>query len=946
MEGIGSEVTQKIRSAIKAKLVELGAYVDDELPDYIMVMVANKKTKSQMTEDLSLFLGTNTESFTSWLHGVLEHLQKVTFETKQKLGFVSEEEKSENSHCPEKATETTKTKAKDKNIIKKFPGNPVSNKTVKPKEKKSKSKKPVVCESINKQAETVYDNNQTAALNSTSDISPKEDESLNQKTNKNSHVASSSSGNMESEKEKKNETKLEIGGTSNMDSHCDDNIFTDKQRQKTIKGKDICDTHINTLSNKDVCKETEKPLTTKTSVKYNATSGEGLLDVELDENDEFLALKADPETDDLLAEELQEDSFLQVGSKPAVSYQKKTATVAAVSHTRSCSPKKHNIVTPIQRHDSSNVLQHVQSVTPKHPTLLQDKSNKLRSLKRGTFPSSTVGAVVQNPSRFVEENEEEYDPRNPSVGSVASIIKVSERRSSVPLSMQANKLLILKAVEDANRSVAKNTPKLPARVEPYQPTPIYQLKDKQQEVQQRVPVKPIDTKLVVQQRVPVKPIDTKLVVPQRVPVKPIDTKLVVQQHVPVKPMDTKLVVQQRVPVKPMDTKLVVQQCVPVKPMDTKLVEPLEEKQLLDDYFTLEDQSDEEPVVREAVETGQSSFAEFSNLQLQDYNEQVDEDLPKEKIDQSGDSRKIEFYTTSNSVATVIPLKSQSKLTISGKMPILTTVPSGGSAVTPGTKRKIPIICEDSLEDKQTSPRFVVTLEGIRPDHFAKKSKVRRTVLSGEKSQDYEDDIELVTLEDEITRDILNTDYPMEEILEEEEEEAFDAPQKKLKLRERCKYWPGCKNGEKCSYHHPTVQCKAFPNCKFGEKCLYIHPNCKYDAGCTRKDCPFTHASKRTFSASISPPVYIVSSPKVSTNKAPCRFFPKCKNINCPYFHPKLCKFGNFCRNAQCPFLHSQAPPPQHLKWTAPQCESSHLSERKFALKTSTESMPVQTKTEG
>ena len=47
-------------SAIKGKLQELGAYVDEELPDYIMVMVANKKSQDQMTEDLSLFLGNNT----------------------------------------------------------------------------------------------------------------------------------------------------------------------------------------------------------------------------------------------------------------------------------------------------------------------------------------------------------------------------------------------------------------------------------------------------------------------------------------------------------------------------------------------------------------------------------------------------------------------------------------------------------------------------------------------------------------------------------------------------------------------------------------------------------------------------------------------------------------------------------------------------------------------
>ena len=64
-------------SAIKGKLQELGAYVDEELPDYIMVMVANKKSQDQMTEDLSLFLG-NTIRFTVWLHGVLDKLRFVT----------------------------------------------------------------------------------------------------------------------------------------------------------------------------------------------------------------------------------------------------------------------------------------------------------------------------------------------------------------------------------------------------------------------------------------------------------------------------------------------------------------------------------------------------------------------------------------------------------------------------------------------------------------------------------------------------------------------------------------------------------------------------------------------------------------------------------------------------------------------------------------------------
>ena len=65
-------------SAIKGKLQELGAYVDEELPGYIMVMVASKKSQDQMTEDLSLFLRNNTIRFTVWLHGVLDKLRSVT----------------------------------------------------------------------------------------------------------------------------------------------------------------------------------------------------------------------------------------------------------------------------------------------------------------------------------------------------------------------------------------------------------------------------------------------------------------------------------------------------------------------------------------------------------------------------------------------------------------------------------------------------------------------------------------------------------------------------------------------------------------------------------------------------------------------------------------------------------------------------------------------------
>ncbi|XP_038143479.1 zinc finger CCCH domain-containing protein 14 isoform X1 [Cyprinodon tularosa] len=140
----------------------------------------------------------------------------------------------------------------------------------------------------------------------------------------------------------------------------------------------------------------------------------------------------------------------------------------------------------------------------------------------------------------------------------------------------------------------------------------------------------------------------------------------------------------------------------------------------------------------------------------------------------------------------------------------------------------------------------------------------------------------------------------------------DVPMKKQKVMERCKFWPVCKSGDECMYHHPTAQCKTFPNCKFGDKCLFVHPNCKYDARCAKPDCPFTHVSRR---GSVVPPPRTAVQP--NQNATVCRFFPECKKVDCPFFHPKPCRFATQCKRAGCTFYHpTAAVPPRHaLKWT-------------------------------
>lgn len=141
------------------------------------------------------------------------------------------------------------------------------------------------------------------------------------------------------------------------------------------------------------------------------------------------------------------------------------------------------------------------------------------------------------------------------------------------------------------------------------------------------------------------------------------------------------------------------------------------------------------------------------------------------------------------------------------------------------------------------------------------------------------------------------------------------PLKKQKVLERCKFWPVCKSGDECMYHHPTTQCKTFPSCKFGDKCLFVHPNCKYDARCSKPDCPFTHVSRRSTAA---PPPRPAVQP-VQVNSV-CRFFPDCKKMDCSFYHPKPCRFAGQCKRAGCTFYHpTTSVPPRHaLKWTKTQ----------------------------
>ncbi|XP_033999955.1 zinc finger CCCH domain-containing protein 14 isoform X3 [Trematomus bernacchii] len=240
----------------------------------------------------------------------------------------------------------------------------------------------------------------------------------------------------------------------------------------------------------------------------------------------------------------------------------------------------------------------------------------------------------------------------------------------------------------------------------------------------------------------------------------------------------------------------------------------------------------------------------------------------------------------------------------------------------GLQAALPRMVQASKEGGDSaSPKFIVTLDGVPSplgniadcemelDDVRPPTKVTEATVQANRQPK-------VSILQRLQGYVRSTeDDVMDDVMDVEMEEDDAVPLKKKKGAERCRFWPVCKIGDECAYHHPTTQCKTFPSCKFGDKCLFVHPNCKYDGRCTKPDCPFTHVSRRSPAA---PPPRPAVQP-VQTASV-CRFFPDCKKMDCPFYHPKPCRFGAQCKRSGCTFYHpTTSLPPRHaLKWTKTQ----------------------------
>ncbi|XP_032261638.1 zinc finger CCCH domain-containing protein 14 isoform X4 [Halichoerus grypus] len=725
---IGTEISRKIRSAIKGKLQELGAYVDEELPDYIMVMVANKKSQDQMTEDLSLFLGNNTIRFTVWLHGVLDKLRSVT-------------------------TDPSSLKSSDTNI---------------------------------------FDNN----------------------------VSSNKSCFSRGDERRHEAAVPPLAVASTRPEKRDSRVSTSSQEQKTTTVRQTYDDGAATR-----LMSTVKPL-------REPAPSEDVIDIK-------------PEPDDLIDEDLnfvQENPLSQKkptvtlaygSSRPSIEIYRPPASRNADSGAhlnRLQFQQQPNSIHAAKQPDIQNSRVYetgrlcepemLNSLEETYSPFFRNNSEKMsieeENFRKRKLPvvSSVVKVKKFNHDGEEEEEDDDCGSRTGSISSSVSVPAKPERRPSLPPSKQANKNLILKAISEAQESVTKTTNY--STVSQKQTLPVApRTRTSQEEL--------LAEMVQGQSRTP-------------------------RISTPIKEEET-------------------------KGDNIEKSQGTQQRQLLSRLQI-------DPVMAETLQIGQDYYDMESMVHA--------------------DTRSFILKKPKLSEEIVVAPNQESGMKTADTLRVL----SGHLMQT-----------RDLVQpDKPASPKFIVTLDGVPSPPGYMSDQEEDMCFEGVKP------VNQTAASNKGLRGLLHPQHLqlMSRQLDDPNAEMSELSvvQKPEKLLERCKYWPACKNGDECAYHHPVSPCKAFPNCKFAEKCLFVHPNCKYDAKCTKPDCPFTHMSRRI---PVLPPKPVATPASPSSSQL-CRYFPACKKMECPFYHPKHCRFNTQCTRPDCTFYHPTITvPPRHaLKWIRPQ----------------------------
>ncbi|XP_078483717.1 uncharacterized protein LOC100181905 [Ciona intestinalis] len=396
---IGTEISKKIQLAIKAKLTELDAYVDDELPDYIMIMIANRKPREQMTEALSLFLSDDTKIFTKWLYDLLESLQ-------------GKEEKQEAKQTAKvEGHQSSTNKVKNAQVEKKSDKNDSKSDTVSDKPKSVNSKSAPV--------KTKLEKSRKSTSEDVIDILPDMDDFFDMELMGNDNTQAK----VQKEVTNKNDRKLDVKVSQNkMESE-----KSQVQKKETVAKRD------QSSERKKIDMPKAKPLATSPKGKVSRKT---------------VVVKTSVTNSSKHRKQLAAEKSSYSGSKET---SRPVRDWDHGKHDRQDQQDQEAFSSKSEDKFSKRKLNRKIKYTAPVDSESEDEEISSRA---ASSVVSIVSAVKGAPEYVSEDESEEEDKSRGST--VISAVAVPAKRPRLPSNKQANKFLLLKAVSEAENSIRQS----------------------------------------------------------------------------------------------------------------------------------------------------------------------------------------------------------------------------------------------------------------------------------------------------------------------------------------------------------------------------------------------------------------------------------------------------------------------------------------------------------
>ncbi|XP_035437723.2 zinc finger CCCH domain-containing protein 14 [Spodoptera frugiperda] len=878
MDVVGSEIGQKMRSAIKAKLTELGCYVDDELPDYVMVMVANKRTRAQMEDDLQLFLGDNTELFVNWLHQVLKKLQEVTVATPLKT---AEREKSkERSDSKERKSKEKKTKEKQKK-------SDVKKSKKKDKEKlfrKKDDKKIHKTKKKSKHHDIIRPNIPPLLMNMEKESEPSITDVFAGQILKN-HGITLEVTQEESKPEKK---PVVVEPKRPILPIIDPATISSQPEQLETEE----DSRRNSLSSLGAPKEDQIKEINQIEAKIQGLKQK--LAEQLDsmsDDEDFLNIRTEAEE---LMNDFAEDVFQEI-SQQAPQVPAPVTVTPPMEQSKSPSPPPLPKPTEPPKElpkDPIETLPHIELKLPKRP--VRDRLG-IREEPKKPEVKEKEAKRTESPERFTPEREPNFWPPNKSAKSRLGEHPDASKRSSVPEEKVVEKPEPPPKKLTSKVSVLENRPSRASCASVVRVRPRPRVSTPANSLLLRAVADAHKSLLNAPPKVETEPqIKRALVLPMRRCVEA--QKIVIQV-----PADTSQVDDRGDSISLGDNDSEDEKSSKVaSDVDREEYIPAPiTKKIVNSEYTPSKRNEgrtasrkDDTLIIETINIHNPSVDKDKNTQfivtMDGYHPNAF--LAKKLLTEGLLSEEDEIKKLESSDTVKTPEIKETKAVEEEKKEAPQKKRLSNSSAESETQ--VIIKKEDKVEKRKSTE--VLKLDPVP----VKKRRASPIVFDVDKKKEEKEPERVRERTESASSDQHVTVATVTNTHKYDSVPPLSAAERKL------------------------VWCRSFPLCRYGSACAFAHPRCKFAAACTRRNCVYSHAHN-----ALTPPTTPVS-PVIASHVVPaanyktisavvpnmCKFYPNCVNPTCHYYHPKPCRYGKACVNKlECNFYHADVP----AKWRYP-----------------------------